>query len=391
MFVLTLLADTIRVPPHLLSVPTLTAVASIIEGRYPNRVVVDVGLVVCPYGPPLEVGDGVLAPGDGGSHHQCVFRCLVFRPFVEEVLVGVVTGSHGGGVTVSVGGFFDRVFIPAYWMLNPSRYDEGVGLWVWTPNYEDDAKEEGGDGEEEVGGADGGGGGGRGENGSVKREEGEDDVDGGGEDDDGAADGWIEEEEEGGGTAAADEAGAAEEGGGTTTANRFEILIGSAIRFKVKAVNFTRITTTMKGVQATTTTTTTTTATTSHASSSSASSDRAYGLNGSGPSPDDGNGGGSDPDGGGGGGAVVRRRSSSADLSDAASRPAPMQIVGSICEDGLGLISWWDSPGEEESGGEHDEDGEAVVDCGDDDGGGWDANGVKMEEEVDWMKVEEEN
>ena len=378
MFVLTLLADTIRVPPHLLSVPTLTAVTSIIEGRYPNRIVVDVGLVVCPYGPPLEVGDGVLAPGDGGSHHQCVFRCLVFRPFVEEVLVGVVTASHEGGVTVSVGGFFDHVFIPAYWMLNPSRYDEGVGLWVWTPNYEDDVKEEEGEEEEEE--EDGGGG--RGENGSVKREEGEDDVDGGGDDDDGAADGWIEEDEEGG--TAADEAEAAE--GEGTTANRFEILIGSAIRFKVKAVNFTRITTTMKGVQATTTTTTSTTAT-AHAS---ASSDRAFGLNGSGPSPDDGKDGGSDPDGGGGdgGGAAVRRRSSSADLSDAASRPAPMQIVGSICEDGLGLISWWDSPGEES--GEHDEDGADAVDYGDDDGG-WDANGVKMEEGEDWMKVEEEN
>ncbi|KAL3770458.1 hypothetical protein ACHAW5_001212 [Stephanodiscus triporus] len=363
MFVLTLLADTIRVPPHLLSAPTLSAVSSIIERKYPNRIIVDVGLVICPYGPPLDVGDGVLVPGDGGSHHQAVFRCLVFRPFVEEVLVGTVTGCHEGGVNVSVGGFFDHVFIPAYWMLNPSRYDETSGLWVWTPTYDDDGdgmeEEEKGEGRGE-GGEDGGE-----EIGNVKRE---DDVEGDG----------------GGG-------GGRTTGEGDTTTinnNRFEIEIGSEIRFKVKAVNFTRVTTTMKGVQATTTTTSTTSAT-SQASSSSSSDHRAYyGTNGSGPkssssssSPvdDDGGNGGDGAAKGGGGddddGAAVRRRSSSADLSDAATIPAPMRIVGSICEDGLGLISWWKSSGED------DVDDDRIYD---DDGGVEDGpvgNGMKMEDE----------
>mmetsp|Transcript_1854 Transcript_1854/g.3821 ORF Transcript_1854/g.3821 Transcript_1854/m.3821 type:complete len:492 (-) Transcript_1854:53-1528(-) len=138
--------------------------------------------------------------------------------------------------------------------------------------------------------------------------------------------------------------------------NRFEIEIGSEIRFKVKAVNFTRITTTMKGVQATTTTT-------SHAPNNGA-----FGLNGSG--------GGSASAGAGSGaaqskaangdsnnkegdnGGAVRRRSSSADLSESASHPAPMQIVGSICEDGLGLTSWWKAAEEEEEEEEEGEGGE---------------------------------
>jgi DNA-directed RNA polymerase subunit E'/Rpb7 len=374
MFVLALLADTIRVPPHLLSSPTLNAVSSIIERRYPNRIVIDVGLVICPYGPPLEVGDGILVPGDGGSHHQVIFRCLVFRPFVEEVLVGVVISSHGGGVTVSVGGFFDQVFIPAYWMLNPSSYDEDSGLWVWTPNYDDEGgKDDGGHGDvaEAVGVS------GEWSDGMVKREEDTDEVDEMmHEADKDAADG-------GGGVHTEDK----ERGGGWTTeddamSNRYVIEIGSEIRFKVKAVNFTRITTTMKGVQATTTTTTTT----SHASSS----DPTYGPNGSGgpkspSSAEYGNNGNGTVDGNGNGvaddddhGAAVRRRSSSADLSDAANHPAPMQIVGSICEDGLGLIGWWKSYTNEEEGGE------AAEYCDDDDGGAEDlpvGNGMKMEEE----------
>ena len=320
MFVLTLLADTIRIPPHLLSQPTLNSVQTEIEKRYLNKIIVDVGLIICPYGPPLEIGDGILVPGDGGAHHQVIFQAVVFRPFVEEVLIGVVKESNEGGIVVSVGEFFDHVFIPAYWMLNPSRYDEKSGLWVWTPRYDDDEEEED-EGEE-----------GKTEESDVKQE--------------GDENGETTIEEVTKGTAGVD----IEEAEGEEEGNRFEIEIGSEIRFKVKAVNFTRITTTMKGVQATTTTT-------SH------SSDRAFGLNGSG---------------GGGGGAssangvkeseggntngegkeddnngVVRKRSSSADLSDSSSEalPAPMQIVGSICEDGLGLTSWWKSQAEEEEEG----------------------------------------
>mmetsp|Transcript_24778 Transcript_24778/g.59757 ORF Transcript_24778/g.59757 Transcript_24778/m.59757 type:complete len:318 (-) Transcript_24778:116-1069(-) len=311
MFVLTLLADTIRIPPQLLAKPTLTSVQTEIDKRYPNKIILDVGLVVCPYGPPLEIGDGILVPGDGGAHHQVVFQCVVFRPFVEEVLVGTVRDSHERGITVSVGGFFDHVFIPAYWMLSPSVFDAESGLWVWTPKY-DDEDEGGSEGDDEGGG-----------DVAVKMEEGE-----------------AEQEEKG----TADNDGE-EEG----EENRFEIDIGSEVRFKVKAVNFTRITTTMKGVQATTTTT-------SH------SSDRAFGLNGgSGAETADTGGGsasvtnGKEDDKSNSNGAV-RRRSSSADLSEFANHPAPMQIVGSICEDGLGLTSWWKSAEEEE--GEDEEEGD---------------------------------
>lgn len=287
MFVLTLIADSIRIPPPLLSQPTLTSIQTEIEKRYPNRIIIDVGLILCPYGPPLEIGDGVLVPGDGGAHHQVLFQCVVFRPFVEEVLVGTVSECNEEGLSVNVGGFFDQVFIPAYWMLNPSHYDVDAGVWVWTPSYEEEEEEDtGNNGAKKVNGKS------NGENGTEASEE--------------------QQEEE----------------------NRFEIEIGAEIRFKVKSVNFTRITTTMKGVQATTTTTT--------------SSSSGYGYQGAPPpavasTTESNSNGETILD-----GVEVRRRSSSADLSDSANRPAPMQIVGSICEDGLGLLSWWSVTAEEE-------------------------------------------
>jgi DNA-directed RNA polymerase III subunit RPC8 len=294
MFVIATIADTIRVPPSLLSQPTLTSIQTEIDKRYPNKIIVDVGLVIAPFGPPLQIGDGIFVPGDGGAHHQVVFKAIVFRPFVEEVLIGTVADSSEDGITVTVGGFFDHVFIPVYWMLNPSTYDENTGLWVWTPNYDDEEDETTGDEREEGGQKQDGSTTTATTNNAVKTEE-----------------SAVEMETE---------------EGGDSEQSRFEIEIGSEIRFKVKSVNFTRITTTMKGVQATTTTTAQT-------------SNRVFGLDGGGS-----NGAKTNSDGEGGDlstQTAVRRRSSSADLSDSDSRPAPMQIVGSICEDGLGLTSWW--------------------------------------------------
>ena len=412
MFVVALIADTIYVPPHQLSTPTISAVSSIIERRYPNRIICNVGLVICPYGPPVSVGDGVLVPGDGGSHHQAIFNVVVFRPFVEEVLVGTVTSCHEGGIDVSVGRFFEGVFIPAYWMLNPSTYDAAARCWVWTPNYDvddDDGENENHEEDEE------GGDGITTTTTTVKRQ------------------GAIENDAPMHNNET--EVGVTTERGGeedATTADRFEIVIGSEIRFKVKAVNFTRITNTMKGVQATTTSSLSSHMSSSSAPSSSSSSasqhqslstSDAKGIqqNGSGngstmmmngSSDSDGlgivgsssssssnynmtlattNGGimvgnadhdnhGGGTSGGGGGGGAVRMRSTSIDISNDSqhNHPAPMQIIGSICEDGLGLISWWKSTaGDDEEVMEEEAEYEEEECCENDMGG----NGIKMEED----------
>ena len=154
-------------------------------------------------------------------------------------------------------------------MQKPSHYEKESGLWVWTPNYSDDQQQQ-----EEGNG--------------VKSEEGE-----GSEDE------------------------------------RFEIEIGAQIRFKVKSINFTRVTNTVKGVQATTTTTRHSTSaasverTLSGAKSSKADVDEEMDM-------------------------PVRKRSSSVDLSDSQKVPASMHITASICEEGLGLTSWWNTSEEEE-------------------------------------------
>jgi DNA-directed RNA polymerase III subunit RPC8 len=237
MFILQTLVDTVRIPPHMLAQPTLVSVHSEMDTKYPNRVLMDVGLVVCRFGDALQLGDGVCVAGDGGAHHEVISKWLVFRPFVEEVCLGYIAKSTRDGILVSMD-FFEDIFIPAYWMLRPSQFEEETGLWVWTPNYGDD-----------------------------------------------------EEKAE---------------------PERFDMDLGAEIRFKVKSINFTRVTNTAKGVQATTTTTSHSVATPTD----------------QGP---------------------VRKRSTSIDISDSATEaPASMHIVATICEDGLGLTSWWSAAVDDE-------------------------------------------
>jgi len=267
MFVLTTISDVVRISPEAFDDDTLTNAHLEIDKKYPNRVIMDLGLVICRYGPAIKITQGQCVAGDPYAHHQALFRLIVFRPFVEEVCLGKILHSSSEGITVSVG-FFSDIFIPAYWMLRPSQYDDNTGLWVWTPDYDEE----------------------------------EDDDNQGDNDNDNNNDDDKEEKEE----------------------NKFEMDIGSEIRFKVKAINFTRVTNTAKGVQATTTTTSSLVIPNMSAQSS------ASGTN-------------TDND-----GRPLRKRSSSVDLTDAKHIPASMQIIASICEDGLGLTSWWTNDGGEE-------------------------------------------
>jgi DNA-directed RNA polymerase III subunit RPC8 len=318
MFVLTDILDKIRIPPGLLGVGTVQAIHNEIDQKFPNRVLMDVGLVVCRYGSVSKVGHGVCIAGDGGSHHECAFRLVVFRPFVEEVCLGKILRSTAQGIQVSTG-FFEEIFIPAYWMLRPSRYDEKSGLWVWTPKYDDDDDEGEGEGEEVEGEQEEGAAVGSTE---VKTEDGVIDTTSEGDAAAVATNGDLDEN----GDAPAEDAD-----GDAENENEYEMEIGAEIRFKVKSMNFTQVTNTAKGMQATTTTTSQTPTFSGGKKARSGSADDAAE------------------------GGPIRRRSSSVGLDEHQALPASMHIVASICEDGLGCTAWWASPEEED---EEEEDQE---------------------------------
>ena len=85
----------------------------------------------------LSVADAVIFPGDGAAHFKVEFRMIIFRPFVGEVLRGVVRSStREGGINVTLG-FFDDIVIPPSSMAEDTTFDDQKQLWVWTYRGED--------------------------------------------------------------------------------------------------------------------------------------------------------------------------------------------------------------------------------------------------------------
>jgi len=338
MFVLTTIADTVRIPPSMFVHPVLQSVHLEIEKKFPNRVLMDVGLVICRYGDALEIGDGVCVAGDGGAHHECVFRMVIFRPFVEEVCIGTIVESNEEGIRVSLGEFFDQVHIPAYWMLRPSHFNHHSSLWIWTPQYDDDDDEEEEDDNEDTNDKD------NDENNDKDENKDKDNIDND-ENNDKDNKGNIDKDDK---DSIDKDNGENNEEEKQADANQFEMYIGAEIRFKVKAINFTQVTNTAKGVQATTTTTSHSNAAKMAGPLDTAASTNLNNNNNNNNNKDGTNNNKNKSSTDDTSSKPLRKRSTSVDLSDAQRIPATMHITASICEDGLGLTSWWKSTADEE-------------------------------------------
>lgn len=137
MFVLTKFRHSVRLDPSEWKRALPEAVTDAVNRSMANTVVHNVGLFVSVFDL-LEIGDSFLLH-DGCSHTAVTFRALVFRPFVEEVLVGRIKScSQQTGVAVTLG-FFDDIVIPPEALQHPSRFDENEQVWVWEyPTEEGD-------------------------------------------------------------------------------------------------------------------------------------------------------------------------------------------------------------------------------------------------------------
>lgn len=111
----------------------------------------------------VRVGDSLILPGDGASHTEILFRYMVFRPRVGDIITGKIRSCSREGVygmctcfywyilcqriyfdyvivVVAVTlGFFDDILIPPSSLQHPSRFEEAEQAWVWEYPLEDGA------------------------------------------------------------------------------------------------------------------------------------------------------------------------------------------------------------------------------------------------------------
>lgn len=61
------------------------------------QVFLNVGLCIALYDI-TKLEESYIFPGDGSSHTKVTFRYIVFRPYIEEVLIGKIRSSSPDGV-----------------------------------------------------------------------------------------------------------------------------------------------------------------------------------------------------------------------------------------------------------------------------------------------------
>nr|CAG4643496.1 EOG090X0DHL [Ilyocryptus agilis] len=136
MFVLTFMRQTVRVPAEKFRLDIDQAITEELNLKFANKIVLNVGLCIALWDV-TERGESFILPGDSGHHTKVGFRYVVFRPFMDELLVGKIKSSCKEYVQVSLG-FFDDIIIPAENLMSPSRFVQGEDLWVWEYTTEDE-------------------------------------------------------------------------------------------------------------------------------------------------------------------------------------------------------------------------------------------------------------
>lgn len=102
MFYLTEVEDYIRVEPKLFGLPTMESVEKQLKETYADFYDRDIGKVISII-EVLEVGEGVMIPGDGAAYYRSVFKLLVWKPELQELAYGTVSEITNFGAFMDLG------------------------------------------------------------------------------------------------------------------------------------------------------------------------------------------------------------------------------------------------------------------------------------------------
>lgn len=133
MFILTKISDLVRIPPDQFHRDTSSALIHQLNNKYANKIIPHVGLCITIYDL-LSVDEGQLKPGDGASYINTTFRCIVFKPFVGEILTGWISKCTVEGIKISLLGVFEDIFIPQKMLFEGCYYSPDDNAWVWAMN-----------------------------------------------------------------------------------------------------------------------------------------------------------------------------------------------------------------------------------------------------------------
>jgi len=102
MFYLTEVEDYVRVEPKLFGLPTEESVKAQLFETYEDYYDKEMGKVVAVI-EIIEVGKGVLIPGDGAAYYNSKFKLLTWKPELQELVYGKIAEITNFGAFIDMG------------------------------------------------------------------------------------------------------------------------------------------------------------------------------------------------------------------------------------------------------------------------------------------------
>lgn len=102
MFYVVEIEDYIRVEPKLFGLDTREAVEKQLQETYSQYHDKEIGEAIGVIDV-LEVGDGIIIPGDGAAYYNSKFKLLVWKPELQELVYGVISEITNFGAFINLG------------------------------------------------------------------------------------------------------------------------------------------------------------------------------------------------------------------------------------------------------------------------------------------------
>jgi len=110
MFYLIEVEDYVRVDPKFFGLPTAEAIDKQLKNTYEEYYDKEVGRVIEVI-EVIEIGEGVIIPGDGAAYYKSTFKLLVWKPVLQELTFGIISEITNFGAFISLGSIKGMIHI----------------------------------------------------------------------------------------------------------------------------------------------------------------------------------------------------------------------------------------------------------------------------------------
>ncbi len=110
MFYITEVRDYVRVEPKLFGLPTAEAVDQQLKATYSGHYDKELGQIITII-EVINVGEGVIIPGDGAAYYQSRFRLLTWKTEIQEIIFGSIEEITSFGAFINMGSMRGMIHI----------------------------------------------------------------------------------------------------------------------------------------------------------------------------------------------------------------------------------------------------------------------------------------